>query len=138
MTTNSSLFAFRIFTARRGNGKVIFSNKAKTLKKPKRELGILCDIITDSAFLHFVKKQRIIWKNIIGKAVWWGGFYDRLVKSVKECLSNINGKALLSYDEITTFLTEVEAVLNSHLMTYVYNEHHKPQPLTPMRVSKFW
>lgn len=41
------------------------------------------------------------------------------------------GKALLSYGELSTLLIEVEAVLNSRPLTYVYKNSDEPQPLTP-------
>lgn len=65
MTTNSFRLVFSRFTAKRGNCKVICSDNAKTFKKTKRELEILSDIMTDRAFINFVTKERIIWKNII-------------------------------------------------------------------------
>lgn len=41
-------------------------------------------------------------------------FYERLVKSVIECLRKKNKKALLGYEEILILLVEVEATLNLH------------------------
>ncbi|GFT29499.1 uncharacterized protein TNCV_2020681 [Trichonephila clavipes] len=73
---------------------------------------------------NFIAKERIIWKNIIERSPWWGGFYERLVRSVKESLHKILGKALLSFEEMTTILTEIEAVLNL-------------RPLTPMHFLNF-
>ena len=39
---------------------------------------------------------------------------------VKRCLKKSLGKNLLSFPDIVTMVTEVEAVLNSRLMTYLY------------------
>ncbi|GFY62916.1 integrase catalytic domain-containing protein [Trichonephila inaurata madagascariensis] len=69
---------------------------------------------------NFIAKERIIWKNIIERSPWWGGFYERLVRSVKESLFKILGKALLSFEKMTTILTEIEAVLNLIPLSYVY------------------
>ena len=84
-----------------------------------------------------VHKERIVWKNIIERSPWWGGFYERLVKSVKECLHKVLGKALLNYDEMMTVLTEIEAVLNLHPLSYVYGESDEPTPLTPMHFLNY-
>lgn len=64
-------------------------------------------------------------------AAWWGGFWERLVRSVKNCLKKVLGKASLNFEEMTTILTEVEAVLNSRPLSYVHNDTDEPQPLTP-------
>ena len=38
-----------------------------------------------------------------------GGFFERLVGSVKRCLRKVMGQRRLTYDELLTVLTEVEA-----------------------------
>ena len=53
------------------------------------------------------------WVFNIPKAPWWGGIFERMVRSTKRCLRKIVGQAKLSYDELLTALTEVEIVLNS-------------------------
>ncbi|GFS44202.1 uncharacterized protein TNIN_8971 [Trichonephila inaurata madagascariensis] len=86
---------------------------------------------------NFIARKRIIWKNIIERSPWWGGFYERLVRSVKESLHKIIGKALLSFEEMTTILTETEAVLNLRPLSYVYEENDEPRPLTPVHFLNF-
>ncbi|GFQ64309.1 integrase catalytic domain-containing protein [Trichonephila clavata] len=86
---------------------------------------------------NFIAKERIIWKAIIERSPRWEGFYERLVRSVKESLHKILGKALLSYEEIATILSEIEAVLNLRPMSYVYDESDQPRPLTTMHFLNF-
>ncbi|XP_054706599.1 uncharacterized protein LOC129216409 [Uloborus diversus] len=137
MTTDSFLLALRRFLARRGNCKVIYSDNAKTFKRARKEIEDLSKIISDKLLSQFLTKERIVWKNIIERAAWWGGFYERLVKSVKDCLRKIVGKALLNFEEMSTLLTEIETVLNLRPLTYVYNDNSEPLPLTPMHFLNF-
>ena len=56
------------------------------------------------------------------KVPWWGGFWERLVKTVKLCLKKTIGRATVTYDELATILTEVESVINARHITYVYDD----------------
>ena len=60
------------------------------------------------------------------KAPGWGGFFERLVKSTKRCIKKLLGNAKLNYKELFTIMTEVEAVLNSRPLTYVFLKISKP------------
>ena len=50
----------------------------------------------------------IEWRFNIARAPWWGGFFERMVKSVKQCLKKVIGNARLFFDEMLTILVEVE------------------------------
>ena len=73
---------------------------------------------------------RIEWCFIVEKAPWWGGFYERLVGSVKRCLKKIVGSAKLTLDELQTVVIEVEATLNSRPLMYSAADDIQ-EPLTP-------
>ena len=53
-----------------------------------------------------------------------------MIKSAKRCLRKAIGRSCLTYDELLTLVTEVEAVLNSRPLTYVSSEDTE-EPLTP-------
>ena len=78
---------------------------------------------------HFLD-LRIQWTFILEKAPWWGGFYERLIQSMKRCLRKAIGKARMDYDELVTVLVEVEATLNSCPISYLPSEDME-EPLTP-------
>ena len=50
--------------------------------------------------------------------------------SVKSCLKKVIGNARLLIDELDTVVLEVEGVLNSRPLTYIYDEISY-EPLTP-------
>ena len=70
------------------------------------------------------------WIFNLEKAPWWGGVFERMIKSVKRCLRKIIGRARLCYDELLTALTEVEMIVNSRPLSYVSTEDIE-EPLTP-------
>ena len=57
---------------------------------------------------------------------WWGGFYERLLNSLKKIIS----RATLSYDELVTVVTEAEIILNCRPISYVSSEDLE-ESLTP-------
>ena len=59
------------------------------------------------------------WKFIAPRSPWWGGWWERLVKSVKSSLRKSLGSTVLSRCDIETTLHEVEACLNSRPLTFV-------------------
>ena len=55
-------------------------------------------------------------------APWQGGFYEKLVGMVKRCLRKFTNKKHFSLDQFITILAEIEAILNSRPLTYIYEE----------------
>ncbi|GFT40853.1 integrase catalytic domain-containing protein [Trichonephila clavipes] len=131
MSTKCFLLALRRFLARRGNCKVIYSDNARTFKAAERELAYFVNILKDSEFQNFVADKGIHWKFIVERAPWWGRFYERLVKTIKDPLRKILGRALLTFEELSTILSEVEVIVNHRPLTYVENDPGEPEPLTP-------
>ena len=70
------------------------------------------------------------WTFNLKKAPWWGGIFERLVRSVKRCLKKTIGGATLTYEELLTVVVEVEMILNCRLLSYVSGEDTE-EPLTP-------
>ena len=59
-----------------------------------------------------------------------GRIIERLIQSVKRCLIKSVMKIKLRYKELTTVTSEVEAVVNSRPLTYIY-EDEVEEVLTP-------
>ena len=65
-------------------------------------------------------------------APWWGGFFERVIKSTKRCLKKSLGTARVTYEELLTIIVETEGILNSRPLTYVSDEMR--DPLTPSQL----
>ncbi|XP_064482826.1 uncharacterized protein LOC135395636 [Ornithodoros turicata] len=128
MSTASFLLAFRRFTARRGVPSVIYTDNASTFKKADREIW---KALRGPSFQDHLTEWEIHWKYIVERAPWWGGFWERLVRVVKNNLKRILGKNRFSFEELTTILHGVEAVVNSRPLTSVADSPDEAEPLTP-------
>ena len=54
------------------------------------------------------------------------------MRSIKRPLKKVLGRATLGFDELNTILVEIEAVINSRPITYVYDDEESiSYPLTP-------
>lgn len=131
LTVKSCIDALRRFIARRGCPETIMSDNAQTFKRANKELEKLERLIKTNEFQSMSANKGINWKFIPERAAWWGGFWERLVKSVKICLKSAIGKNVLTYDELNTLLTEVEYVVNIRPLTYISNDARDLEPLSP-------
>ena len=66
----------------------------------------------------------ISWKYISEKFPWWGGFYERIIGIIKNCLKKVIWKPCLRYCEVETVLVEIEHTLNSRPLTYMSEENY--------------
>ena len=101
------------------NGKT-FKAAAKTIQK----------VLNQAEVQQFIAGIGLEWCFNLEKVPWWGGVFERMVKSVKKCLRKTIGKAKLTYEELMTALTEVEMILNSRPLSYVSSEDVEKR-LTP-------
>ena len=46
------------------------------------------------------------------KAPWWGGVFERMVKSTKRCMWKMVEQVQLSLDELHTAIVETESIVN--------------------------
>ena len=116
LDAQSFIRSLKRFFARRGVNQLFISDNAKTFKSKEVQ--------------QFIRNMGVAWKFNLPRSPWWGGFFERMVRCTKSSLKKILGVAKLTYEELLTVLTEVEGVLNSRPLTYVYSDEVE-EPLTP-------
>ena len=127
LTTSAFLRSLRRFSARRGTPLLMVSDNGKTFKSAAQEIKRL---MNDPGVKQYLAKARMKWSFNLERAPWWGGIFERLVRSVKRCLKKTIGGAILTYEELLTVVVEVESILNCRPLSYVSSEDPE-EPLTP-------
>ena len=132
LSVPSFLMAFRRFTSRRGLPSTLISDNAKTFRSASKEIQALS---RSQEVLSHLASNRITWTFIVERAPWWGGFWERLIKTLKRCLKKCIGRSTLTLEELSTVLIEIEAILNARPITYVYDDDESlSYPLTPSQL----
>ncbi|KAL9977059.1 hypothetical protein ACROYT_G014423 [Oculina patagonica] len=123
------LLSFRKFTSRKGLPANLQSDNAKTFKSASKDIRKL---VRSPEVWRYLTNNQITWNLIVEKAPWWGGYWEKLVRSVKSPIQKTIGRSTLTYDELSTLLTEIEGLINARPLTYVYDDEDSiSYPLTP-------
>ncbi|XP_035226746.1 uncharacterized protein LOC118199063 [Stegodyphus dumicola] len=108
LSTDAFLLALRRFVARRGRPRIIYSDNGTNFRGASNDLSKL----NWTKVLKETGTERIFWKFIPPTAAWWGGWWERLVRTVKELLKRTLGKSVLSYEELCTIICDCETIIN--------------------------
>lgn len=91
----------------------------------------LLDELDWNVVLEKSEVKRIRWILNCASAPWQGGWFERLIRTTKDLLRKMIGKAKLTYDEMRTCLSGVEQVVNDRPLTAVTQDAEDLRPLTP-------
>ena len=116
LSIKSFLLTFRLSISRCGVPENIISDNFKTFKSKE--------------IRNFMRYLRVKWNFILEKSLWLGGFYERMVRIVKNALKKVVGRASLDRDQLNTVLIEIENIINSGPLTYISEEYFE-ESLTP-------
>ncbi len=109
----------RRFCSRRGTPTLFVSDNAKTFKATSKALQVMYESIR---MQNYLSSKKIKWKFNLERAAWFGGFFERMIGTMKRCLRKVLGNAKLNADEFNTVLCEIECTLNSRPLTDQYDE----------------
>ncbi|KAL6726143.1 hypothetical protein Aduo_008145 [Ancylostoma duodenale] len=119
-STTQFLLAFRRFIARRGTPELVLSDNAPTFKLGREVLiNELVRMKNEEIIHNFTTEHNFRWNFITPLSPWKGGFYERLVGSVKTALKKTIPRQISDLPKLQTLICEVEAVLNTRPITSV-------------------
>ncbi|XP_015916070.3 uncharacterized protein [Parasteatoda tepidariorum] len=118
--------AMRRFFARRGRCSVMYSDNGTNFTGTARALQSLNWEELQSQF----DLQNVKWHFSPPTAPWYGGWWKRMVRSIKEVLRKCLGRACVTYEEMLTLLCEAESVINGRPHTYLSDDPNEMTPIT--------
>ena len=92
MSIEGFLRGFKRFIARRGIPDIVINDNFKTF----RSRGVK----------QYMLRQAIKQQFILPASPWWGGFYERLVRTAKSCLKKTLGRSYTTFEELQTILCD--------------------------------
>ena len=123
LSTEAFALALRRFVARRGKVSQMWSDNATNFTGFNNALKCVKNSGANIPVLKWVFNPPA--------APWWGGWFERLIGVMKQLLRKTLGRAVLSLTELTTVLTEVEAILNARPITYTSDDSQELRPISP-------
>lgn len=129
LSSEAYLMALKRFLSRRGKPAQIFSDNGKTFVGALKEFSKFLTTC-ERDILDFASNENIKFSFIPPYSPHFGGLWEAGVKSVKyhlRRLANVN----LIYEEFSTLLTQIEAILNSRPMYPMSSDPNDLLPLTP-------
>jgi len=129
LSTDAFLAALRRFIGRRGKPSQMFSDNGTNFQGASKELKNFW--LKEKDLYPEIAIEGIKWNFIPPNAPHMGGLWEAAVKSAKYHLRRVLGEALLTYEEMSTLLVQVEACLNSRPLCQLSSDPNDMEPLTP-------
>lgn len=136
LSTANFMGAFKRFLSRRGPVSRIYSDNGTNYIGAKRKLSelheFLCSKYHNTEFGNMLAESRIDWSLNVPTACHFGGNWEANIKSLKSHLYRVIGDTILSFEEFSTVLTQVESVMNTRpLCRTLSSDPSEPLALTP-------
>ncbi|XP_055714822.1 uncharacterized protein LOC129808940 [Phlebotomus papatasi] len=132
LETDAFIATLRRFVARRGLPTHMYSDQGTTFIGADNELKrMFQQTKSQEIFANFLSERNTQWCFQPPKAPHHGGLWEAAVKSCKFHLKRILGQTPLTFEEMQTTLSEIEAVLNSRPLVPISTHPDDPSCLTP-------
>lgn len=135
LTTERFIQALRRFASRRGKPKDMYSDNGTNFVGACNKLRDLNDLLKSPAhkekIAYHCLEEGTQWHFNPPSAPHFGGLWEAAVRSAKGHLLKVVGETLISPEDMTTLLAQVEGCLNSRPLTPMSDDPNDLDPLTP-------
>lgn len=134
LTTEAFIAAYKRFTARRGLCSDLYSDNGTNFVGANNQLDReLAALIRNSnkEITQLLANDETTWHFIPPASPHFGGLWEAAVKSVKRCLIKVIGEATLTFEELSTVTSQIEACLNSRPLAPLSTDPTDVTFLTP-------
>lgn len=130
LSTDTYLLALKRFISRRGKPDEIFSDNGRNFVGLMNEFAKFLSRCS-SDIVEYATNQNIKFNFIPPYSPHFGGLWEAGIKSCKHHLLRSMGNAHLTFEEFSTLLTQVEAILNSRPLSPLSTDPNDYLPLSP-------
>jgi hypothetical protein len=121
--------------ARRGRSHNIYSDNATYFKGANKTLCKFKKMPNSDTFQEEINNvmttEDVRWHFIPPDSPHFGGLWEAGIMSMKYYVRRLIGNACISFEEMSTILTQIEACLNSRPLCEIPFDSNDPQALTP-------
>ncbi|KRZ52463.1 Retrovirus-related Pol polyprotein from transposon opus [Trichinella nativa] len=118
-------------SSRHGKPRILQSDNFHFFKQLDQELQLLLDKKMTDCPEKELSAHRIQWKFITERAPWMGGYWERLIRFIKNSLHKVLQKTLIDEVGLNTILCDIEARINARPLTYLSKDPKDTEVLTP-------
>lgn len=131
LSAEGFLNAFKRFVSRRGLCSEIYSDNAGNFVSANRQLSEIADFSKDPLFRSFLLDNHIEWHFIPPRSPHFGGLWESAVRLLKHHLKRIITSVNLTFEELYSITTQVEAIVNSRPLMRLTEDKDDLEMLTP-------
>lgn len=134
LTADSFMAALRRFVARRGEITDMYSDNGTNFVKTNRILDELFATEKqqfETTFFNTLCQLKINWHFAPASSPHFNGLAEAAVKTTKYHLKRVIGQTALTFEELSTVLSQIEAVVNSRPLCEMSNDPNEDEVLTP-------
>ena len=128
MSTADFLLAFIKFVNIYNMPKSLYSDNASTFSNASKIINLAA---SDDPLNEYLTKNSIKHVKIPVYSAWVGSAWERLIRTIKQCIYKCVGRKKLEFFQFTSLLTDVQHAVNSRPLTYRDSDVHNLDIITP-------